>query len=308
MEKGWMAILGGLGLLVILLAAIPLRWSQSTLSLSVATFFAVLPLVITLCVVVSKHWPSSKKVETMATLYYRNKTQQKIAAAIEQSDTALLRTLIKGQKLDVKGNSLWNQEGLNYLQFAIRLRSGSDFFPLNDSANLAAIRLLVEQGSPTTPALAEAIKTLSPEMIVLLLDAGADPNTHGYVDNDPLLFEVMGISKQKNDMAILLLQRGADVNAKALNNYGMTPVMSAANNARTSAKWNDAWRMVRYLLEEAHGDYAYATKDGFTLQGIIRKIRTDAAAEKVTMPPDFMAVVKWLKEHGIDTEPEKQNN
>lgn len=244
----------------------------------------------------------------MAELYYKDKTQRSIATAIEQNDTTLLRELIKGQDLNIQGNKVWDWPGLNYLQFAVRLRSNPGNFPFNDTANTAAIRLLIENGSATTPVLAEAIKYLSPETITLLLDAGADPNTQGYASADPLLFEAIGTKKEDNNMAILLLQKGADKNAKSRNYNQMTPVMFAANNARTSAYWNDVWRLVRYLLEETHCDYAYITKDGLSLGGIIRTIRENALAEQITMTPDFLTVVDWLKQHHIDTEPVNKPN
>lgn len=46
-EKGWTIILSLAGLLLILLAAIPLRFSQSTGTLIFSGIFAVFPLVIT---------------------------------------------------------------------------------------------------------------------------------------------------------------------------------------------------------------------------------------------------------------------
>jgi hypothetical protein len=302
-EKGWTVFLIIVSAVVILLGIIPSRISHSTFSRYFSLFFAALPSIIALCIVVSKNFPSFKKKETMAELYYKDKTQRSIAAAIEQSDTTLLRELIKGQDLNIQGNRVWDADGLNYLQFTIRLRSNPLSFPFNEKVNTAAIRLLIEQGSATTPALAEAAWYLPPETLRLLLDAGADPNTRGFTSPDALLFDAIGPEKQKNAIAIMLLQKGADKNAKASRNREMTPVMYAANNAQTSPHWNNIWRLVRYLLEEAKCDYTYTTWDGFNLQTIIRKIRKDAADQHITMPPDFLAVVAWLKQHNIDTEP-----
>ena len=103
-------------------------------------------------------------------------------------------------------------------------------------------------------------------------------------------------------MAILMLQKGADVNAKHAN--GITPVMFAAFTAGTTARWSEMWRLVLYMLEDAKCDYRYATKNGMNLQNIIAKIRSDAAENNVLMPPGFNAVVDWLKQHKIDTVPE----
>ena len=46
MESGWTFILAALGLLVILLAALPLRYSHSTFGLIFSGFFAAMPLAI----------------------------------------------------------------------------------------------------------------------------------------------------------------------------------------------------------------------------------------------------------------------
>jgi hypothetical protein len=301
MEKGWMFILFGVGVAVILLAAIPLRLSQSTLSVSVSAFFAALPLTVAIGVLISKSLPSFKGNKSMAKAYYKNKNDQRIASAIENNDTLLLSELIKGQDLTIKGIRVWDQEGLNYLQFAIRLRSMPDIIPVNMDANSAAIRLLVQHGSPTTPALCDAVRYVPIEILSLMLEAGGDPNRHSDVTDGPLLFDAIGTDKQQNDKAILLIKKGANVNAK--NGYRMTPVMFAANNAQTSHNWNDVWRVVRYLLEDAKCDYSYTTTDGKSLQSIVRQIRAEANSIGKTMPSDFLKVVDWLREHGVNTEP-----
>jgi hypothetical protein len=292
MESGWMTILFISGVVVLLLAAVPLRLSQSAFSLSFSGFFAFLPLAIGMYSLISNYMPSFKKQETMAEIYYRDDTQQGIAAAIEKGDTVLLKELIKGQDLNIQGNRVWDWDGLNYLQFAVRLRSNGD--PnFDEKANDAAIRILIDKGSDTTPALAEAIKRLSPELVSLLLDAGADPNTSGFTNADPLLFEATGASKRECEIAKLLVKKGALVNSK--NSDALTPVMFLANNAGTSDHWAECWPFVRFLLEDAHADYSYTRTDGLNLKSIITSIQSKALEEHVTMPADFQAVVKILE-------------
>lgn len=301
LEKGWTIILSGIGLLVILLAAIPLRYSQSNFTLVFSALFAALPLVIAAGIFINKKRSSIVKKPDFAATFYKDNTQRSIAAAIEKNDTVLLKELIKGQDLNIQGTRVWDWDGLNYLQFAIRIRSSANVCPIDDKANLAAIHILIENGCATTPALAEAVTCLPPEEVALLLDAGADPNTGGFGNPNPLLFEVMDRNRQNNDMAILLLQRGADVNKQHEN--GFTPVMFAAFNAGITVFWSDVWRLVLYMLKDAKCDYSYTTKKGMNLQQIIKKIRADAAEQKIAMPTDFDAVVDWLKQHNIDTTP-----
>ncbi len=298
-EKGWTIILSIIGLVLILLAAVPLRYTQSTFTLVFSGFFAALPLVIAAGVLINNKLSSIVKRPDFAATYYKDKTQRKIASAIEKNDTVLLKELVKGQDLNIQGIRVWDLDGLNYLQFAIRLRSRANDFPIDDKANLAAIHILTENGSATTPALGEAVQFLPPEEITLLLDAGADPNMKGFVDPNPLLFEVIDRNREVNDMAILLLQKGADVNVKHEN--GFTPVMYAAFTAGTTTRWSDMWRLVLYMLKDLKCDYNYTTKNGMNLQQIIMKIRVDAAEQKIEMPAGFDAVVDWLKQHKIDT-------
>ncbi|MBE7171589.1 MAG: hypothetical protein INR73_13425 [Williamsia sp.] len=301
MEKGWTMLIACLGLLVILLAAVPLRFSQSGFAVAFAGFFAVLPAAVSIGLALSNKLPALKEKESFAATYYKDKTQRSIAAAIEQNDTTRLKELIKGQDLNIQGNRVWDWDGLNYLQFAIRLRSNPVSFPFDEQANTAAIRILIENGSATSPALVEGVKYLPAKTLSLLLDKGADPNIKSYYDGEPLLFGTIDASGAQNDKAILLVQKGADVNAK--NSSGFTPVMYAASRAQTSESWSDAWRVVHFLLAEANADYTYTTKDGSNLQNIIRNIRQDATANKIAMPPDFLRVVKWLEQHHIDTDP-----
>lgn len=230
----------------------------------------------------------------MAETYYKDATQKSIAAAIEGNDTILLRELIKGQNLDIKGREVWDMPGLNYLQFAIRLRSFHDLM-FNDQANKTAIRILVKQGSPTTPALREGIEYLPVDMVVLLLDAGADPNSNEYLNKYPILFQAIGNKKAQNDIAIELVKRGANVNA--INDMDFTPIMFAATNSGTSEGWKDTWRVIRYLLEEGNADIAHATLDGNNFPKIVRGIATEAKDQKIAMTPDFYAVLKWLDRH-----------
>ena len=303
MEKGWTVILAGLGLLVILAAAVPLYFSQAPGSVITAGIFATLPLVVAGGIYLSNRVSNSRYDKTLAETYYEDKTQRSIAAAIEQSDTAALRELMKGQDVNIQGTRVWGWEGLNYLQFAIRVRNTPHIYPFNEQANTAAIRLLLEHGAKATPALGEAAKCLSPETLSILLDAGADPNTRGYASSAPVLFESIGPSSREIDVTMLLIAKGADVNATPETYYGVTPLMFAANSAQTSANWKDTWRLVRYLLEKANADYTYTTPTGSNLAGIIRGIRQKAKAEQVNMPRDFQEVVKWLNQHHLDTEP-----
>jgi len=267
-EKGWTFILAAAGLVVILLAALPLRFGNSTTALIFAGFFAMLPLVTTICIVVSKHVPSLKKTQTLAAYYYKDKMQKEIAMAIENNQPELLTKLIKVKNLNTPSNA--DAEIPTYLQFAVRVQLKKVME--SDRANTSCIKVLLSNGAAATPALSEAVINADVPLVSLLLEHGADPNTYGFANNDPVLFEAIGTRRQQTDIALLLIQNGADVNAKALNNGNLTPVMFAANNARTSPYWKEVWRLVRYLLEKENADYKFTNIDGSSLQSIISVI------------------------------------
>ncbi|MEO5943493.1 MAG: hypothetical protein ABIP30_03590 [Ferruginibacter sp.] len=304
-EKGWTIILSIVGLIVILLAAIPLRYSQSTATMILSGFFALLPLAIFAGVFINKKMEGLKREKTFAETFYHDKTQRGIAAAIENSDTTLLKELIKGQDINKRGPKLWEDEdGLTYLQFAVKVRSNPLSFPFNEEASIAIIKILLANGADPTPALSAGVKYLPAEGVLLLLHAGADPNVRGFINPAPLIFELIGQDKKQNDMAILLLQNGANVNALKEKNY--TPLMYAAYRAGTSAYFLDAWRLVHYLLVEAHADYKYTAPNGLSFAGIIENIQQEAKEKSIIMPPDFNAVVAWLKQKNISKQ-ELQN-
>ena len=301
MEKQWSVILSGIALLIILAAALPLRFSQSTAALIFSGIFAVFPFVIVAGVYISNSLPSLRRPTSFAKTYYADKTQRKIATAIETNDTTSLLEFIRGQDLNIQGNRVWDWDGLNYLQFAIRIRSNPTSFPFDEKANTAAIRILLEHGSAATPALVDGAIYLPPSTFKWLLDAGADPDTRSLYNGEPVLFSVIDAGKDKIDKAILLVSKGANINVK--NSEGSTPLLFAADRASTYERWNDAWRFVYYLLTEAGADYRYTRTDGKNLQTVIRKIRKDARENNLTLSPEFLLVKDWLTKHGIDTEP-----
>lgn len=90
-------------------------------------------------------------------------------------------------------------------------------------------RALIEAGADVnfvrsrtdhSSALYWAIICQNPELLELLLDHGADPNV-------PIMKPALhvAISQGEDDMAILLIKRGADLDAK--DNEGRTPLESA---------------------------------------------------------------------------------
>ncbi|RYY59873.1 MAG: ankyrin repeat domain-containing protein [Chitinophagaceae bacterium] len=292
MEGGWSIILASVSVAVILLAALPLHFSQSTFSRIFSGFFAFLPFCIASGIFISNKLKASRQPGTFAEVYYTDPQQLAIANAIEKNDTVLLKQLIKGKDLSVTGSDELEYYRLNYLQFAIRIRSNPMSFPFDDQMNQLTIRLLIDSGSPATPALYEATQYLPLPLVGELLEAGADPNVENVNGYKNILFATMGSTKKENDAAILLIEHGAEVNR--VNEEGLTVMMRAAKNAKTSETWTDAWRLIRYMLEKTNADTRIVSRDGETLQSIIKAIREEAKREEIVMCENFNNVFNKL--------------
>ena len=291
MEGGWSIIIAVLCLLVILLAALPLYFSQSAFTKVFSGLFAFLPLFIASWIFISNKIKASRKPESFASAYFTEPGQLAIANAIEHNDTVSLKALLKGADLAAKGSTVHDYYGLNYLQFAARIRSNPISFPFDNEKNLHTIRILIESGSPTTPALYEAIQYLPLDAVAELLEAGADPNAKKINGFTNILFATIGNTKQQSDAAILLIRHGANVNV--VNEEGFTVMMRAARSAGTSENWKEAWRLIRYILENTNADFNYVGRDGLTLQSIVHEIGHQAERDGITMCSDFIFIVNW---------------
>lgn len=148
MENGWTSILLGLGLLVLLLAVLPLHFGNSTFSQIFGVLFAVLLSHIVLAVLLSRTFSSFKKQKSFAQTFDREETQIAISLAIEKNDSTLFRQVIDIYNLTFQGVMFWEW---NYLQSAVRLLSNPTSFAVNYVANLAFIHILLKNGCDATP-------------------------------------------------------------------------------------------------------------------------------------------------------------
>lgn len=98
------------------------------------------------------------------------------------------------------------------------------------SGNAGGLRLLLKRGAPVGPA-AQEVQSLclghqGTAILKILLDAGVSPNVRVGTFGHPLIYG-QGVSEEVLPTARLLLERGADVNARGA--WDRTPLQSAAS-------------------------------------------------------------------------------
>ena len=81
------------------------------------------------------------------------------------------------------------------------------------------------------PALTEAVRSGSQEVVTLMIGEGADPNRPGRAGKTPL---TLAAQNGNETLVRLLLDKGADANGRNAQD-GTTALMWAANNGRVAA-------------------------------------------------------------------------
>lgn len=190
---------------------------------------------------------------------------RQVAQAIDDGDTAAVRSLATANRLDWTAR---DQHGATILGHAVK-RSGQIYDGFGRPEHLAAVRILFESGAPyTIDAVGPEERLLtgagyntdstSLELMRIYLEHGADPNERERFDDVPLvLHHNLTVPKLE-----LLAAHGADLQVKSprTDRQGWNALMNAAYMAN--------WPVAAYLLE--HGVSPDDTApDGMTLDSII---------------------------------------
>jgi hypothetical protein len=139
-----------------------------------------------------------------------------------------------------------------------------------------------------------------------MLDAGGNPNalnSYGW----PLVFmhyKLGYYQDQERTRLDLLLDRGADINAivpdKESEAAGYTLVLYTTHNGKGNALEYDT---AQHLLERG-ADPNRVAPDGMTLAKKLTQRRDEYAAEKRTLPREFVSLLAWAEAHGILGQPQ----
>jgi hypothetical protein len=286
-EKSFSFAVLAIGLIIILISAIPLFISRTSGVAIFSAIVAALPLIFFAWYIISNKTKEVRESRSPAEVHYSGKKERAIATAISNGDTAELKTLINGYDLNKNGDE-------DFLQFAIRSKDDTGGKPFNQKTNEAVIRILVEHGCKVQPEMDDVIRCLSPGMISYLVDKGSDVNQKNeYNSKTPLLNAISLNNPDQNEVVKLLISKGADINF--LNKEGFTPVMYAAYISNMYESRFSTWALVRYLVEEIHVDIKHTNENGYNLKRIVEDISKEADTQKVSMPADFNWLVNYLK-------------
>lgn len=113
-----------------------------------------------------------------------------------------------------------------------------------DESDLEGVKELLSKGvDPNGMPMIMAIQSNEPEILKLLIDAGADVNQE--FANTTLL--VRATTSTHPEMAKVLIEAGANVNQKAQNGY--TPLSGAKKSGRINATDQERTFLIKILVE-----------------------------------------------------------
>lgn len=136
----------------------------------------------------------------------------------------------------------------------------------------------ISKSGKETPLHIAVANNKSPEIISLLIEAGANVNAKGNYEDTPLH---IAAKKSNNKVIDLLINAGADQNAK--NYYEQTPLMLAVSKSRANEE------DIKSLIQGDKIDINMKKRDGAT-----------ALFEAVAYNADFVEVIKPIVEKGAD--------
>jgi len=190
---------------------------------------------------------------------------RQVARAIDAGDTALVRTLATGNRLDWTARDPW---GSTIVGHAVR-RTGQPYEGFGRPADLASVRILFECGAPyTIDAIGPDERLLtfagsntdstSLELMRIYLEHGADADETERYDDAPLVFHA-NLTVPKLE---ILAAHGADLQARSQRSdrLGWSTLMNAA--------YMSNWPVATFLLQHGVAP-AYAAPDGPTLDTIL---------------------------------------
>lgn len=228
------------------------------------------------------------KMEDAAPIF-EDQARDQIARAIRAGDLEKFKALMQTpvERLD---------EGGALLHFAVEWAAGANHRP---AEKLECVRLLFEAGAkfhnakgdevPSHMAVAAVGDTV---LLRLLLEHGADANAYQIHFEHSILFEAIGSIRKPEAPVRVLLEFGADPNARAVFDAEIGPVSPLWRAAKL-----ERWGVCVVLLE--HGaDPDFKTSAGKTVRDLVRESERDFPVDGYTTQADYERLKKVLAQAG----------
>ena len=202
--------------------------------------------------------------------YFSGSAMKDMGQAVVSRDLATLRRLAPKVNLNEIG-----ERGMTLVRLAVTTAGTLAPDGKELSPEVSVVRTLISLGAKPDPALEEATKLENPEILKLLLEAGADPNSE--VSGSGVVFAWLRILPVEN--LRLLVQHGTGVNSR--DQYGSPLLLRAAEE--------ENWDAVIFLIHQG-ADVRLADKSGKTLSSLIEDRLSDSARYGSQVDPGLLKV------------------
>jgi hypothetical protein len=215
--------------------------------------------------------------------YFSDPALQKFAAAIHNLDAKQVRDLAGRVDINAVGEG-----NITPLTFAVQNAANADIKAQPMGGHLEMISALLSLGAKPTPALEHACAMPHSDVLRMLLEAGADPNTvlnRGDL-KEPVFYTCLRSSNPTENLQ-LLSQKGVSFDAPSYD--GKTAIWAASIYSR--------WDTALFLLDHGASLDAIAP-DGKTVRSHVQEEadRQMASYQNMKVPEDLQQLAARLKQ------------
>ncbi|MEZ4888493.1 MAG: ankyrin repeat domain-containing protein [Chitinophagales bacterium] len=290
--SGGFIIVGVVALIVLIIFNfLPFRLTKI-----ISFFIALVPLISLLSNL--RHELSYRIQKNKGSIYFDAKPMQDMAVAIQKGYVETVEELAPQIQSDINQISK-NQTTL--LHLAVQGRYGTELIDgklLEGNRMLEMVEILLKNGADPNihhhyydPPLVYASDFNSTQLLGLLLQYGANPNTKDNTGVPILCKFIRQNVPQLEEKVALFLENGADPNIE-FSNVGWSGTLSLLMMAAEEQQWG----VCKLLLEKgANPDFQPSSEYAKTFGQWLEYHQADYAEKGEALPDDFKAFLEWVK-------------